>query len=225
MNIASIIPQWLDAFLIAPYRWPPQADYGMWLGSALLAFYCVVIGEIIYATLYLLHHKYYDSMQDRMIHYHNLSVQALHAGDKEAYLAANKLAKEDFGKSFFAQASIGIASLLPLPFALAWMAARFEGITLYTAPLINLKAGYVFVLLTLYILIRIFFSRTIKKKLPVFRRVEAMKAAAREARGVAKSFFNPGSEAAAAQAAPGADEKKEKERPALPEDKKADPDA
>lgn len=128
-------------------------------------------------------------MQDRMLHYHNLSVQALHAGDKESYLAANKLAKEDFGKSFFAQASIGIASLMPVPFALAWMSARFEGITLYTVPVLNLQAGYVFVLLTLYMVIRIFFAKYIKPKLPVFQRIEGMKKTAREARGKARSFF------------------------------------
>lgn len=189
MNLAHLIPSWLDAALIAPYRWPPDADYGMWLGSALLAFYCVLLGEIISAALYLMHHKYYDSMQDRMLHYHNLSVQALHAGDKESYLAANKLAKEDFGKSFFAQASIGIASLMPVPFALAWMSARFEGITLYTVPVLNLQAGYVFVLLTLYMVIRIFFAKYIKPKLPVFQRIEGMKKTAREARGKARSFF------------------------------------
>lgn len=191
MNIASFLPAWLDAFLIAPYRWPPADIYGMWLGSALLAFYCVVLGEVISTSLYLLHHKYYDSMQDRMHHYHNLSVQALHAGDKKAYLAANKLAKEDFGKSFFAQATIGIASLLPVPFALAWMSLRFEGIVLYTVPLIGIKAGYVFVFLSMYIVLRIYFAKKIKKRLPVFRRVEALKEAAKEARGKARSFFNP----------------------------------
>ena len=189
--MGTYIPAWLDAFLIAPYRWPPSEYVGMWLGSGLIALYCVVIGECIAAALYLLHHKYYDNMQDRMMHYHNLSVQALHAGNKEAYLAANKLAKDDFGKSFFAQASIGIASLLPIPFALSWMSLRFEGIAIYTLPLLNLQAGYVFVFLSLYIAVRIYFSRKWKKKLPLFRRVEEIKAAAREARGKARSFFNP----------------------------------
>lgn len=161
----------------------------MWLGSFVLASYCVVIGAFTSAGLYLLHHKYFSSMQDNMVRYHNLSVEALHSGNKEAYLAANKLAQEDFGKSFFAQATIGFASLWPLPFALSWMSARFEGIAIYRLPWTDMHAGYVFILITVYIAVRVFFSR-FTKKLPPFSHVEAIKLRGKERRGEFRSFFN-----------------------------------
>lgn len=189
MNFAAIIPSWLDAFLIAPYRWPGWDHGGMWLGSALLAFWCTLIGEYFAAGLYFLHRRYYSGMEDNMVRYHNLSVDALHSGNKEAYLAANKLAQEDFGKSFFAQATIGFASLWPVPFALGWMSLRFEGIDLYTVPGTELRAGYVFVLLTLYIVIRILFARYVKRVLPPFPRIAALKREAKKARGAMKSLL------------------------------------
>ena len=205
MNFAAVIPHWLDAFLIAPFRWPGTDYAGMWLGSALIAFYCTVVGEYFAAGLYFLHRRYYSGMEDNMVRYHNLSVDALHAGNKEAYLAANKLAQEDFGKSFFAQATIGFASLWPVPFALGWMSLRFEGIVLYTIPGTELHAGYVFVLLSLYIAIRILFARYAKRVLPPFPRIAALKRKAKEARGVMKSLLRtPSAEelAAAKQRAP-----------------------
>lgn len=194
MNFAALIPPWLDAFLIAPYRWPAWEHAGLWLGSSLLALYCTVIGEYCAAALYLLHRRYYSSMEENMVRHHNLSVDALHAGNKEAYLAANRLAQEDFGKSFFARATVGFASLWPLPFALGWMGLRFEGIDLYTIPGAGLKAGYPFVLLTLYIAARILFSRYAKRALPPFPRIAAMQRKDKEARGTMKALFRAMSE-------------------------------
>ena len=189
MDFASIVPLWLDAALMAPFRWPSSALLGMWLGSACLAAYCVVIGELCAAGLFLLHRRHFTGMQDGMVRYHNISVQALHAGDKETYLAANKMAREDFGKSFFAQAAAGMSSLWVVPFALAWMSLRFEGIELYRVPGTEKHAGYVFVFLVAYIALRIAFSRWAKPRLPLFRRIAAMKKQAAEARGAMRSLF------------------------------------
>ncbi len=191
MDFALLIPDWLDAFLIAPFRWPPSPYAGLYLGSACLAFYCTVLGELSSACIFLLHHRYYHSMQDTLVHYHNLSVDALHSGDKNAYIAANTMAQEHLGKSFFAQGAIGMAGLWPLPFALGWMALRFEGITLFRIPGTNAEGGYVFVLFTVYILCRILFSRCIKPRIPLFRHIARCKQEAQKARGAAKSFFPP----------------------------------
>ena len=207
----SSIPSWLDSFLISPFRWPDSPLLGMWLGSALIAAYCILVGELLSACLYLAHKRYYTSMQDSMLHYHNLSVQALHSGNKEAYLSANKMAQEDFGKSFFAQATIGLASLLPLPFALGWLSTRFEGIVVHNFSLFGLEAGYVFVFLGAYIVLRILFGRFLKKRLPLFGRIEEMKKMAREARGQARSFFNPPSDTVEDEAALSARDSKEAE--------------
>ena len=192
MDFANLMPGWLDAIFIAPFRWPANPLLGMWLGSAFLASYAVLVGEAVGAVLFFLHQRYYNTLQDDVVRYHNISVQALHSGNKDAYLAANTVAQEHFGKSFFAQASIGMSTLLPLPFVLAWMALRFEGITLHIIPVFNRPVGYVFILLTLYLVMRIMFSR-LKKRLPLFRRIERIKQLAREARGPARSFFSPSS--------------------------------
>ncbi|MDR2574422.1 MAG: hypothetical protein LBC94_08820 [Desulfovibrio sp.] len=165
MDFASLIPVWLDAFLIAPFRWPADAHAGMWLGSALLAFYCLLIGQCTAAALYSLHRKYYAASDSEMLRYHKLSMDALHAGNKDAYLAANTLAREHFGKSFFAGASRGLTSLWPLPLALGWMSLCFEGIALYAVPVLGYEAGYVFVLLTAYIVLRLCWGK-VKRCIP-----------------------------------------------------------
>jgi len=180
MDFALFIPSWLDALLIAPFRWPSGAYAGMWLGSVFLSFYCLLLGEITATVLYLLHHRYYAIDDSGMLHFHRISIDALQAGNKEAYLAANTLAREHFGKSFFAGAALGVASLWPLPFALGWMALRFEGIVLYNIPGFGYGAGYVFVLLTVYIALRLCFSR-VKKFLPLFRHAESLRLKARRA--------------------------------------------
>ena len=187
MDFAALVPAWLDAFLIAPFRWPASAEGGLWLGSALLAFYSLVLGELISALVYLWHRRRLEAMQAEVLRYHNLSVDAIHAGDKQAYLAINKMAHDEFGKSFFAQAGVGMASICPVPFALGWMALRFEGIPVYDIPGTSLHAGYVFVFLTCYIALRILLARN-RKHIPLLSRIEELKASARASRGQAKHF-------------------------------------
>ncbi len=156
----NFLPSWLDAFLIAPFRWLNHAETGLWLGCALLALYCIGIGKAIYGLLQCLHGNYYHGMQNEMLRFHTVSMKALHAGNKEAYFAANEMAHENFGKHFFARASMSMASLVPVPFALSWLSLRFEGITLYTLPFTKLTMGYVFVFLSCYIVLRILWGKT-----------------------------------------------------------------
>lgn len=192
MDLGTTLYHWIDLFLITPFRFTGADSpiWGMWLGSAFLAFYCTVIGELVGAALFLAHRKYYLGLEDKMTRHHNISVSALHAGDKETYRAVNKLANDDFGKNFFAQASIGLSTLLPVPFALGWMSNRFEGYDIYRIPGTQLTAGYVFILIISYIVIRILFSR-VKKRLPLFRHVDEIKRKAKEERGTLQPFFKP----------------------------------
>jgi hypothetical protein len=189
MDLASLLPPWLDACLIAPFRWLSAPFLGVWLGSAFLCAYCVVIGEMTSALLFWGNRNYYTRLQDEVVKAHNLSTRALHAGDKEAYLAVNRQAHEHFGKAFFAQAALGMASLWPLPFALGWMSLRFSGIGMYSIPYTEKELGYVFVVLTLYIPARILFAR-MRKHLPGFRRVEDFRRKSAEARGAMRSLFS-----------------------------------
>ncbi len=153
----------LDSFFIAPFRWPNSAVLGLWLGCAILAFYCSLIGETIYVLFMKVHKKYYHGLSDETLHYHKLSMKALHSGNKEAYLAANKLAHDKFGKSFFAKASVSMATLTPVPFVLHWLSLRFEGIAVHSIPFTEKSVGYVFVFLTLYIFERIIVSKIRKR--------------------------------------------------------------
>ncbi len=156
----------LDSFLIAPFRWPSSAIIGLWLGCIILALYCTLIGEGIHYLFMAMHKKYYSGLSDETMHYHDLSMKALHSGNKEAYLASNKMAHEKFGKSFFARASVSMAILLPVPFALNWLSLRFEGVIVHTIPFTEKGVGYVFVFLISYIILRIIFSK-IRKKMSV----------------------------------------------------------
>ncbi len=149
----------LDSFLMLPFRLPSSAVLGLWLGCIVLAFYCVLIGEGIRYLFMAMHKKYYTGLSDDTIHYHDLSMKALHSGNKEAYLAANTMAHEKFGKSFFARASVSMAILMPVPFALNWLSLRFEGITVHKVPFTEKGVGYVFVFLISYIILRIVASK------------------------------------------------------------------
>ncbi len=155
----NILTSWLDTFLIIPFRLPHNAALGLWLGCAILAFYCAIIGEVIRYLFMRIHNNYYTGFSDKAKHYHDLSIKALHSGEKQAYLAANKLAHDNFGKGFFAKASVSMAILLPVPFALHWLSLRFEGIIVHVVPLIDKGVGYVFVFLIQYIILRILFSK------------------------------------------------------------------
>ncbi len=84
--------------------------------------------------------------------YHDLSLQALQAGDRAAYEAANKLANEAFNKSFYLGVAQSAAYFWPCALALAWMQTRFLEITL-PLPLLGWPLSYVAVFILLYLLV------------------------------------------------------------------------
>lgn len=189
MNFADLVPAWLDAVLIWPFRlFPSYTIACFWLGCFFLSTYAVLLGEIVYSFLYWVNRRYYTSLDDEMIKSHNISVAALHAGDKKSYLAVNKEAHDHFGKSFFAGAALGMASLWPVPFALGWLSLRFENVPIFSLPFIDWQPKYAFVFLAIYIPERIIFAR-IKKHLPGFRNVIRHRQEASQARPPLRSFF------------------------------------
>ena len=177
----------LDAFLIAPFRLPGSALAGMLLGTACLCVLCVLIGELSATGLFLANRRYHTGLRKNMVDKHNSSVNAIQAGDKDSFLAINRLAHESFGKYFFAQAAIGTASLWPLPFALGWMSERFEGLELFPLPFTDRQAGYVFLCILMYIVLRLAFSR-IKRHLPLFSFIHAMNEESKRLSGTMRSF-------------------------------------
>ncbi len=74
---------------------------GFLLGTFVLALMSVIIGEFSISLIFRINRTFIDKQTDEIVRYQNLSIDALAAGDKEAYHASNKMANEAFGKSFF----------------------------------------------------------------------------------------------------------------------------
>jgi hypothetical protein len=170
-------PAWLDALLIAPFRWPLGAMGGFLIGSFCLAMYCVVIGELTLSLAIRFNRGHIDRLKAEMKERESLSYLAYESGDKEGYKAINKQANDAWGKHFFNMMAYSAGMLWPVPFALAWMHGRFYGVDLplpWPLSLVfGLQVGYGFYFIPLYILGRILFGR-LRKKLPYFKGVQKM---------------------------------------------------
>lgn len=153
---------WLDALLISPYRWigPPIAGY--LLGTAVLCFYCVIIGHLTVWVSVRFNHVMLRDQTQEMVHKQNLSVYALLSKKKSAYTALNREANDAFGRVFFSHLAISAASLWPIPFALSWMQSRFGAVEFLLPmrlPGIGDHVGYAFTFFPLFILIYIGFGK------------------------------------------------------------------
>ena len=157
----------LDPYLIWFYRLTgnPWADY--LLGTLVLASISLLIGEFTATLAFRFMRKRIDYSAAEAAKYQNLSMDALKAGDKTAYAAANKLANEAFGKSFFQQSTLSAAFLWPVFFALAWMQYRFLDLE-FRLPLSDWSLGYIGMFILLYVPALLLFKR-LKHKLPFFQ--------------------------------------------------------
>ena len=142
MSAWHLYLDFMDQLFMPVYRWPAEPILGFYLGTAVLALICVVVGEFSLSVAFLLDHKRIQAMTGEVVRMHNLSIQALQAGDGESYRACNKLANEAFGKMFFRQVALSMSSLWPLPFALAWLQYRFFNVE-FPLPLLEFSLGYI----------------------------------------------------------------------------------
>lgn len=162
MDLQSVL-LFFDPWLIEPYRWMSPAIAGYLLGTAILAGYCVIIGDLSATLVAFFNRGYLAKLRHGMEHHHKLSEEALKRGDKESYKAVNRQGLDSFGYSFSMGAALFCVSIWPMPFALAWMNLRFAD-----APL-PLPAGFPFwggkevhyftSFLLCYILVRIVYSQ------------------------------------------------------------------
>ena len=162
----------IDRFLIGFYRISDIPILGYLLGTAVLSLICVVLGQFTLSLAYRANRMNLKSNNNNMVRMHNLSIYALLAKNKKAYKSCNKEANDAFGKYFFAQIALGISSLWPIPFALAWMQTRFDGVEFllpFNVPGIGLTVGYTFTFIPIYVLVYILFGK-IKHRLPYFKR-------------------------------------------------------
>jgi hypothetical protein len=167
-------PLWslVDPFIIWFYRLTGYALVDFLIGTFVLAWASLVIGEFTISAVFLISRRWIDASTYEARHYQDLSGEALSAGDKEAYRAANKLANDAFGKSFFMQIALSAARLWPVFLALAWMSQRFAEVEF---PLLfsDYAIGFVGVFIPMYAAAYLIFKR-IKYRLPYFRRIKAV---------------------------------------------------
>ena len=156
----------LDPYLIWFYRIPDNAYVGFFLGTFILALICVLIGEVTLAVVSRLAGKHLDTVAAETLKYQDLSIEAAKAGDKVSYKAANKLANEAFGKSFFSLAAVSMARLWLAPFALAWIQYRFFEVE-FPIPFTGFSVGYIAPFIVLY-LVAYQIVKRLKRQLPYF---------------------------------------------------------
>lgn len=144
----------MDPFLIFTYRMFQDATAGFFFGTALLSFYCVILGKMTLSILSLVNRSYHRGLKSQTVTMHNLSVKAILRKDKDSYRACNQQANDAFGKYFFSQIGLGASALWPLPFAMGWMSLRFNGIDFKLLGT-SWTLGFAGIFILLYILIRI----------------------------------------------------------------------
>ena len=162
----------LDPYLIWFYRITGHAWIDFIIGTFTLALMAVIIGEFTISLAYLAARRRIERVTDEAIKYQNLSMEALTAGDKGAYQAANRLANDAFGHSFFMQIALSAAFLWPICFALAWMSYRFAELE-FPLPFLAFSLGYIGVFLILFIA-AYFVFKPVKYRIPYFRRIKEM---------------------------------------------------
>jgi hypothetical protein len=164
-----------DSFLIFFYRaiGIPLVDFFM--GTFVLAFLCVVIGEISISLALRFNQRYIDEMTTEMETKEKLSMEAYRVGDRVSYRALNKEATDAWGRRFFTIIGYSAGILWPVPCALGWMQTRFADVQfslIFPLSLVFGKTvGYIFVFIPLYILCRILF-KYLRPFLPYFKGVQ-----------------------------------------------------
>ena len=175
----------LDDFLIAPFRLFLSSTFGFWFGCSVLALYCIVLGEFCFFVVYIVNRKFYVDLNQGMTDMHNISVEAIRRKNKQIFKDANWWANEYFGKVFFSQMALFAVSILPVPFAMGWLQWRFSGIAVHSFA--GIDFGYGFVFLSVYIVLRIGFSK-IRRKIPILKKLDEMRQADGEKAGKITSW-------------------------------------
>lgn len=161
------IMQNIDQYLIWCYRITGHAGVDFAIGTFVLAVICLLIGEVTVFLSFLFTRKRIGEKTAEAEEYQNLSIEALKAGNKEAYQAADKLAKDAFGHTFFQQVALSSAFLWPVCFALAWMQYRFLEVEV-PLPLLPVSIGFIGVFILIYAA-TFFLFKQVKRRVTLFR--------------------------------------------------------
>lgn len=166
-----------DNILISFYRITGYSLVDYFIGTTILAFLCIVIGELSISLAIRFNRRYLDSMSRKMAEKETLALEAYRAGDKAGYRALNKEATDVWGKHFFTMVAYSAGILWPIPLALGWMQTRFSGVEFDLAFPLSLifgnSVGYIFTFIPIYIFCRILF-KYMRPHLPYFKGVQKL---------------------------------------------------
>ncbi len=166
-----------DAFLIFFYRLTGIPIINYLIGTFVLSFLCVIIGELSISLALKFNKRYVDQMTAEMLEKERLSLVAYKSGDKKSYKALNKEATDAWGKNFFTMVAHSAGILWPLPFAMGWLNTRFADVNFLIAPPFSIVfkegVGCMFSFIPMYILSRILF-KYMRPYLPYFNGVQKM---------------------------------------------------
>jgi hypothetical protein len=165
----------VDSFLITFYRITGYSLIDYFIGTAILSFLCIIIGELSVSLAIRFNKRYLDAMSRKMSEKETLALEAYRSGNQAGYKALNKEATDAWGKHFFTMVAYSAGILWPIPFALGWMQTRFSEVQFDLAFPLSLifgkSTGYIFTFIPIYILCRILF-KYMRPYLPYFRGVQ-----------------------------------------------------
>ena len=171
----------LDPYLIWWFRLTGQAGLNFLLGTLAVAMLALLVGEFTSFLASFLVRRHSQEVAGEARKYQELSMEALKAGDRPAYEAANKLANEAFNKSFFMQITLSATFFWPVFLILGWMQYRFLEVE-FPLPFVGFSLGYIGVFILLYIPAYVLCKR-VKRKLPEVRRIKVILAGYTETPG------------------------------------------
>ena len=166
----------MDSLLMYFYRFPDNPLIGYLLGTFLLSFACVLIGEYSISFAFRINKEKINHNNHEIEYYQNLSIEALKTGDTAAYKACNSIANHAYGKNFFSQIALSASSLWPVFIALGWMQYRFSKVEFYLPFSLNgisITVGYFIIFILCYISARILFTN-IRNIYQYFRKKESI---------------------------------------------------
>jgi hypothetical protein len=169
-NLFVKITAHLDGFLILFYRITGTAILDYALGTFILAFLCVIVGELTLSLALKFNKPHVDGLARKMSEKEKLSIQAYEACDRRSYEALNQEATDAWGKHFFTMVAYSAGIFWPTPFALGWMQGRFGEIGL-PLPWTGWEINYLVFFVLCYIPARTLFSR-LRPSLPYFRGIQ-----------------------------------------------------
>jgi len=140
--------QALDAILITPFQLPGPPEAGFLFGVSVLALASAVLGWACKALVARAHRTRRQREEGEAAKRSDLSLQALKAKDKKAYLAQNHLAQEAYGNTLALSAGRAAALLWPACAILTWLSWRFDGVPM---PFLWKSAGPLAFFLPVYV--------------------------------------------------------------------------